>query len=148
MKPRKILVALAAAAAFVVGCDKEKPPSEQMDQVKADTKEAAKDMKDYTYAQKDEFVASMQERLASIDKDIERISARIEAASDAAKADAKPKLAALRDQASRLGKQLAEAKGASESTWSDVKAGSRKAFDAVSAGILEARQWVSDKIAP
>ena len=130
MKPINTLIALASAAVFVVGCDKEKTPSEQIDQVKTDTKEAAKEMKDYTYAQKDEFVASMQERLTSIDKEIERISVRIEAASDAAKADAKPKLAALRAQASRLDKQLAEVKDAGESTWSDVKTGSRKAFDA------------------
>ena len=148
MKPINTLIALASAAVFVVGCDKEKTPSEQIDQVKADTKEAAKEMKDYTYAQKNEFVASMQERLAAIDKEIERISVRIDAASDAAKADAKPKLAALRAQASRLEKQLGEVKDASESTWSDVKTGSRKAFDAVSSGLLEARQWVSDKIAP
>ena len=68
--------------------------------------------------------------------------------SDAVKAEARPKLQTLRDQATQLNKQLDDVKNATESTWGEVKAGSRKAFDVLKAGFQQARQWTSDKIAP
>jgi hypothetical protein len=54
----------------------------------------------------------------------------------------------LRDQAAQLNKQLDDAKNATESTWDSVKAGFSKAYDATKDGFNQARQWVSDKIAP
>lgn len=39
-------------------------------------------------------------------------------------------------------------KGATESTWDNVKSGSSKAYDDLKDGFQHARQWVSDKIAP
>ena len=66
----------------------------------------------------------------------------------AVKAEAKPKLQALREKADQLGKQLDEVKNATESTWDSVKSGTRKAYDALKEGFQQSRQWVSDKIAP
>ncbi len=66
-------------------------------------------MKDYTFAQKAEFAEKMQGQLASINKDLDQLAAKIENSSDAVKAEAKPKLQALRDQAAQLNKQLDEA---------------------------------------
>ena len=74
--------------------------------------------------------------------------ARVEKSSDAAKAEAKPKLQALRDQTAKLTKQLDEAKNATESTWDSVKAGFKKGYGELKDGFQAARQWVSDKIAP
>jgi hypothetical protein len=54
----------------------------------------------------------------------------------------------LRDQSAKLGKELDDAKGATESTWDSVKSGSSKSYDDLKAGFQTARQWVSDKIAP
>jgi ElaB/YqjD/DUF883 family membrane-anchored ribosome-binding protein len=105
-------------------------------------------MKDYTYAQKAEFTQKMQGQLAKINKDLEQLAASIEKSSDTAKAEAKPKLQALREKADLLGKQLDGAKNATESTWDSVKEGSKKAFDELRDGFNQARQWVSDKIAP
>ena len=68
--------------------------------------------------------------------------------STAAQAEAKPKLQMLRDQANKLNQQLDKAKNATESTWDDVKAGSKKAYNELKDGFQQARQWVSDKIAP
>jgi hypothetical protein len=45
-------------------------------------------------------------------------------------------------------KQLDEARNATESTWGDVKAGFRKGYSELKDGFQNARQWVSDKIAP
>ena len=148
MKNKILLVTFLAAAAFAVGCDKEKTTSQQIDQVKTETKQAAADMKDYTFAEKDEFVKYMQGQLTTLNQDLDALSAKIDSSSDAIKAEAKPKLQALRDQATKLNQQLADDSNATESTWDSVKAGTKKAYDATAASFANARQWVSDKIKP
>ena len=148
MKNKTLLITLLSIAAFAVGCKKEQTTSQQLENVKVETKQAAQDMKDYTFAQKAEFVAAMQSQLDALNKDIDQLSAKIDSSSDAVKAEAKPKLQALRDQAAQLNKQLDDAKNATESTWDSVKAGFQKAYDATKDGFNQARQWVSDKIAP
>ena len=156
IKHRCLLFAILGAAAFTVGCDRpEKSTTEtrevtaqQFDKVKAETKEAAQDMKDYAYAQKAEFVGKMQSQLDEINRDLDQLAAKIEKSSDAAKAEAKPKLQALRDQTAKLTKQLDEASNATESTWDDVKAGFKNGYGELKDGFQAARQWVSDKIAP
>ena len=148
MKNQIILITFLSAAAFGAGCEKTSTTAQQLDKVQTETKEAAQDMKDYTYAQKDEFVKAMQARLTALDQDMDKLAAKIDSSSDAIKAEAKPKLQALRDQAAQLDQQLADAKNATESTWDDVKAGSKKAYDALANSFTEARQWMSDKIAP
>ncbi len=157
MKNTLLPITFLAITAFAVGCkpsaensadENRKATSEQFDKVKKETKEAAQDMKDYAYAQKAEFVAKMQGQLAEINRDLDQLSAKVEKASDAAKAEAKPKLQALRDQAAKLNTQLDGAKNATESTWGDVKAGFKKGYGELKDGFQAARQWVSDKIAP
>jgi predicted nucleic acid-binding Zn-ribbon protein len=90
----------------------------------------------------------MQTRLTEINKELDLLEAKIEKSSDAAKAEARPKLAALRDQSAKLKTQLSEVENATESTWDSVKAGSKKAYEALADGFQQARQWVSEKIAP
>jgi chromosome segregation ATPase len=148
MKNKTLVITLLSIAAFAVGCEKEQTTSQQIENVKTETKQAAQDMKDYTFAQKAEFVKTMQVQLDALNKDIDQLSAKIDSSSDAVKAEAKPKLQALRDQAAQLNKQLDDAKNATESTWDSVKSGFQKAYDATKDGFNQARQWVSDKIAP
>ena len=157
MKYNKLFIASFAVVAFAVGCkpseekvaaQNREATAQQIDKVATETKEAAQDMKDYAYAEKTEFVAKMQTQLAGINKDLDQLSARIEKSSDAAKAEAKPKLQALREQTARLNEQLDKAKDATESTWNDVKAGFKKGYGELKDGFQQARQWVSDKIAP
>jgi ElaB/YqjD/DUF883 family membrane-anchored ribosome-binding protein len=148
MKRTKLMIALLSAVAFTMGCNKEESTTQQINKVQAKTAEVSQDLKDYTYAQKAEFTEAMQKQLTGINKDLDQLAAKIEKSSDAAKAEAKPKLQALREKADQLGKQLEEAKNATESTWDSVKAGSRKAYTELKDGFNQARQWVSDKIAP
>jgi len=148
MKNTTLLITFLSAATFAVGCDKEKTTAQQMETVKTETTQAAADMKDYSFAQKDEFVKYMQGQLATLNKDMDTLSAKIDKSSDAVKAEAKPKLQALRDQAAKLNAQLAGAQNATESTWDSVKAGTKTAYESVEKGFNDARQWVSDKIAP
>ena len=156
MKHQYLLITLLGAAALAVGCDRsDTSPTEsreatakQFDKVKTETKEAAQDLTDYAYAQKSEFVAKMQGQLDEINRDLDQLAAKIEKSTDAAKAEAKPKLQALRNQADQLKQQLDKAKSATESTWDDVKAGFKKGYSELKDGFQQARQWVSDKIAP
>ncbi|MGD0208513.1 MAG: methyl-accepting chemotaxis protein [Verrucomicrobiota bacterium] len=148
MKNKTLIITFLSIAAFAVGCKKEQTTSQQIENVKTETKQAAQDMKDYTFAQKAEFVKTMQGQLDALNKDLDQLAAKIDSSSDAVKADAKPKLQALRDQAAQLNKQLEDVRNSTESTWDSVKAGFQKAYDATKDGFNQARQWVSDKIAP
>ena len=148
MKNKIFFLAFLAIATFVTGCGKEQTASQQIDKVQAETKQDAQDIKDYTFAQKDEFIKAMQSQLTTLNQDLDKLSVKIDGASDAIKAEAKPKLQTLRDQAAQLNQQLADAQNATESTWDSVKTGSQKAYAALAASVTDARQWVSDKIAP
>ena len=148
MKNKTLFLTLLSIAVVAVGCNKEQTTSQQLDKVQTETTQAAQDMKNYTFAQKAEFVKTMQGQLDTLNKNLDQLSAKIDSSSDAVKAEAKPKLQALRDQAAQLNKQLADAQNATESTWDSVKAGFQKAYDATKDGVNQARQWVSDKIAP
>jgi hypothetical protein len=150
LKQKTFFLICLAVAAFAVGCkpSNERSTAEQLDKLKTETKQAAQDLKDYTFAQKTEFTEKLKSQLAEINQDLDLLAAKIEKASDAAKAEAKPKLQALREKADELGKQLDEARNATEPTWENVKANSKKAFDEFKNGFNQARQWGSDKIAP
>jgi len=149
MKHKKLAISLLTAAVFTVGCDKAETTS-QLDKVQAETKQAAQDLKekDYTFAQKAEFTEKMESQLSEINRDLDQISAKIEKSSDEVKADARPRLLAMREKSAQLNVQLGEVKNATESTWDTVKSSTRKAYDALKEGFQQSRQWVSDKIAP
>ena len=148
MKIKTVVITFLPIIAFAAGCNKEQTTSQQIDKIQTETKAAVQEMKDYTYAQKAEFVKQMQGQLTALDQDLDKLSAKIESSSDAVKAEAKPKLQALRDQASELHQQLDHVKDATESTWDSVKNGFKKAYESSKDGFNQARQWVSDKIAP
>ena len=148
MKSKSLVITFLSVVTFAVGCNQEPTASQQMDKVKAETAAAAQDIKEYTFTQKSEFVTKMQGQLDALNKDLDQLSTKIESSSDAIKADAKPKLQALREQSAGLTKQLDNARNATESTWDSVKATSQKAFDSAKDGFQQARQWLSDKIQP
>ena len=148
MNNKTWVITLLSIAVVAVGCDKQQTTSQQIETVKTETQEAAQDLKDYTFAQKDEFVKQMQIQLDKLNQDLDQLAAKIDGSSDAVKAEAKPKLQALRDQAAQLNQQLDEAKNANESTWDSVKIGFAKAYAATKDGFQQARQWLGDKIAP
>jgi len=147
MKHKALIITVLSAAALAGGCEKNNTTSEQLEKAKTETQEAARDLKDYAYAQKQEFVQQMQTQLKALNQDLDKLSAKINSSSDAVKAEAKPKLQALRDQANQLGKQLDDVKSANQSTWDKVKAGADKAYDALTNGVEQARHWVSEKVA-
>ncbi len=148
MKNKIILVTALCAVAFAGGCSKQEPVAQQLDKIKTKTEAVAQDMQDYTYAQKSEFVKYMRSQLRALDRDMETLAAKIESSSDAVKANNKPKLQALRNQTAQLSKQLDTVESATESAWNDVKADAKKAYGELKESFQQARQWMSDKIAP
>jgi seryl-tRNA synthetase len=148
MKLNPLFIALIAAISLAIGCNKDDATTKQLEKAQNDARQAADDMKDYTFAQKDAFVKKMQGPLDALKTNLNELSAKIETSSDKVKAEAKPKLDALRAQQQQLSVQLDKVKGATESTWESVKTGFKSAYDSSAEGFNKARQWVSDKIAP
>lgn len=150
MKQIIFLLLGLVAAVGLVGCDQKKTTAQKLDQLQAETKAAREDLKeqDYSYAQKAEFTAKLKSQLAGINRDLDQLAAKIASASPAAKAEAEPKLQALRQQAAKLNTQLDETQNATESTWETMKTTSKKGYDELKDGFMQARQWVSEKIAP
>jgi leucyl aminopeptidase (aminopeptidase T) len=147
-KNKTFVLTLISTALFAAGCDKGQRTSQQVEQVKSETKEAARDLKDYTFEEKAKFTGEMQSQLTELKKSLDQLDAKIEKASDTVKAEAKPKLQSLHEKADQLGKQLESATTSTESTWNTVKTDSKKAYDELKDGVTQARQWASDKIAP
>lgn len=148
MKPIALTISILSLAAFGTGCARETTTSQQLEKIKTETKQTARAMKDYTFAQKAEFTETMKRELAVIHSDIDQLAAGIEKSSEAAKAEARPKLKALREQAARLDRQLEEVKDATESTWDTFKRDTREARDGFKEAFQHSRQWLSEKIAP
>ena len=73
MKNMTLVLTLLAAAILTPGCNKEQTASEQLDKAQAETRQATRDMKDYTYAQKSAFVAAMEGQLAALNRDLDQL---------------------------------------------------------------------------
>jgi ElaB/YqjD/DUF883 family membrane-anchored ribosome-binding protein len=124
------------------------PPTTAQPASAAPAAAAAPEAPTYTFQQKDEFQAHMKTQLDKLNADIAELSAKIDKATEQAKADAKPKLQALRDQAAKLGDMLGKAQLATESSWDAVKADFKAGYANLEVGIRDARTWLSSKIAP
>jgi hypothetical protein len=107
-----------------------------------------KDLSSYTYEKKEEFMSTMKAQLDKLNGDIEDLSAKIDKSSDASKADAKVKLQALRDRAAKLGDLIGKSQDATADTWEKVKSDVSSGYDDLQKSLTDARQWLSDKIAP
>ncbi len=136
------------AATFLVGCEQEKSNSQKLDQLKAETKQVARDLDDETYGKRAEFTARTKIQLDSLNLELSQLEARIEKASGTAKADSTAKIKALREKTSELGQKLDDIKNATESNWETVKSGTKKGLVELQDQFNQARQWISEKIAP
>lgn len=158
MNTRQLIITAFSVATFVVGCkpSSQTPPESlnqaeaqaQLDRAKKETKEAAQAVNDYAYSRKSEFVAAMRDEIKELDREIEKYSAKIESSSESTREEAKAKIQKLREKTADLGKKLDQMNDANESTWEEVKKGFRNGYDDTKEAFKDARQWLSDKIAP
>src|SRR3974390_1033291 len=77
------LIPCLSLVALLAGCDKEPTTSQQIDRIKTETKEAARSMQNYTFAQKEQFLKQMQTQMDALNQDLDRLSAKVENSSDA-----------------------------------------------------------------
>jgi hypothetical protein len=154
-----LMTAFLSAAALTAGCTSKEvkaavppkqaePAAAHLEKAKAETKEAAQSMRDYAYAEKAEFVARMKADLVSIQVELDQLGAKVEGAGGAAKADAKVKLAAVREKWAQANRQVDRAQTATASDWDDVKNGFKQSYADLKDSFNKTRQWLSDKIAP
>ncbi|HPS31751.1 MAG TPA: hypothetical protein PLZ43_15960, partial [bacterium] len=128
-----LIAAVLLTGSIFTGCDwlNEKSASQKrqeeliakLDQDKKDKDEAIKETMDYTYRQRVEFIDSMNKELAEIQKDLDQLSEKAEKTKSEAKADAKIKLDALRQEMELTKKHIKETENSDEQTWEDVKKG-------------------------
>jgi hypothetical protein len=153
------LLAFLFAAAAATSCTERNgklPPTPkqneavavQVDKAKTETVDAARSAMDYAYAQKAVFVDKMKREMVTIQEDLDRLSTKIDKAGGATKADAKTKLASVREQWVRVRMQLDQAEGATESTWDGMKGDFKRSYGDLQDSIATMRQWLSDTIAP
>lgn len=131
-----------------VGGDTNHGASVQLEKVKQETKEAIAATKDYAYTQKSEYAAKIRMELANLNRELDQLSAKVESSSESIRADAKIKLQEVREKLARLNAKLDGVPSATESTWEEVKAGVKTGYEEVKDSFKQARQWLSEKIAP
>jgi hypothetical protein len=159
MRHTILMAAFFSAAALAAGCTSKEvkaavPPKQaepaavHLEKAKAETKEAAQSMRDYAYAEKAEFVVKMKKDLVSIQEELDQLGAKVENTGSSAKADAKVKLAAVREKWAQAKKQVDRAETATASDWDDVKSGFKQSYADLRDSFDKTRQWLSDKIAP
>jgi len=101
-----------------------------------------------SYAQKTVYVDQMKRDMSDIQKDIDDLSAQVEKTNDAARADAKVRLEALRQKWEQAKNRLDQAENSTEVAWSDTRVGFRTAYSDLQDSIKNMRQWLSDKLEP
>ena len=148
VKYLKLLTMVVCTVFFAMGCDKKQTASPEIDKVQTETKQTSQGMKNYAFSEKAEFFKTMQDQFKAQRQNLDELSAKIDRFGHATKAEAKPKLQALRDQAAQFKQQLADARNATDSTWDDVQAGSKIAYTTLDNDVTKARQWASDNIEP
>jgi peptidoglycan hydrolase CwlO-like protein len=145
---RKILNATLLSAALLAGACTKSENTTVTSQTEKGTASSKKVEVEYSYSQKDELVSKMKQQLADVNSEIKRLSEKVADSAGNAKEEAKPKLEALKEKAKNLDVYIDKAQNSTESTWADVKDGSRKALDDAKQGFNEARAWLAEKIAP
>src|SRR5579871_4477483 len=98
MKWNPAIISLLFSSLLLAGCNKDSSTERQIDKVQAKTEQAVRDMKNYTYAQKAQFVDAMQNQIADLNHEMDALTLKVEKSSAEAKAEAQPKLRALREK--------------------------------------------------
>lgn len=148
MKSTALVIIGLIGAAWTGGCDKPATTSQRVDQLQAETKAAGREFQDYSFAQKKVFTEELKTQLAGITRDLDQLSVQVEQLSVAARAQAHLKLLQLRNQATRLSRQVEQDQTTSASAWENVKQDSRKAYDELQAGFNQARRLAASKQTP
>jgi len=154
---RLLLTSVLASVALLAGCkpSAETPPVQttdatapQPDTIPAATRDVAQELQDFTLAQRAEFITAVRTTLAGLNRSLDALNAKVENAGAPLKAESKPTFDALRQQATTLNRELEKLKGTTEGTWDSARDHVLVTCAGLQAGLVQARQWVDDRIAP
>jgi hypothetical protein len=155
MKSNHVLSTALSLALMATACNQsDNQPSasdssaSKLEQAKRQAHEAVQSAKDYAYSQKAEFTAEMRKLIADLNREMDDLSAKVQAASPTAKVEAKAKLQDLREKTAALDVRLDAIKDATAPGWESVKLEVKQGYDELRASVNQARQWLSEKIAP
>lgn len=151
----KTLTGLCAAAMVAVGCGPmdQKPVEEsagddtaavQYEQAEKQTREAARAIRQYAYAERDEFVTNMRKSLTPLNEEIDQLSTSLRSHSGMVKTEAESKLQALREQSERFAARLAEVQDATEARWDEIRTDVETSFTKLKSAFEKTRQWFSE----
>ena len=145
MKTKFLNWIAVATVAFAGACSKNETTTSQTEK---GTDSSKKIEVEYSYNEKPRFVAKLKEELAEVNDELKRMGEKIAGSTDKPAEEAKPKFEQLKEKAKNLDVHIDKVENSTESTWEDVKAGSKKALEDVKSGFNEARAWAAEKIAP
>jgi hypothetical protein len=128
--------------------DTPSPEAQKLADAKQKSAEAVADLKDYAFAKKADFVKAMRAELDEARKEMNDLDSKMAVATNDVKTAAQPKMEALHAQVDKLKAELDEAEDATEANWSSVKEGAEKTYADLKKSCNDARQWLSEKIAP
>ncbi|TVR49967.1 MAG: hypothetical protein EA425_10885 [Puniceicoccaceae bacterium] len=156
MKTAYLIIGPLALATLVIGCkpsarsgsEPETSATRQISQAPAETRPSTADLDSFRHAQKAAYIKTLETRLAELNQNIDELSADIERSSLAVKAEAQPRVMALRAQSDLLQEQLDTVKDAGESTWESVKTSTSNAYSELKEGFHNTREWLGEKISP
>ena len=149
---------LAGGLAAVAGCKpgttapSEPPTNHQaavkLERAKQETREAVSAARDYAYAQRAEFADHVRAELAALNQELTNLSGQAGQTKDAVQAELEPRLQALRTKLAGVGERIDQLKAASEPKWEELKTNLNAAYVDAKQSVHEARQWLSEKLAP
>jgi hypothetical protein len=142
------VLVLTSVSILFAGCDRPAETTQVPARVEVQPPAIVESPDSFGFSNRTNYAAAMREQLADINRDMDELEARIERSSDSVKVEAKSRLQLLRSKASQLGQSLDQAQEVTESSWDKFKSDAKATYGEVADGLTEARQWISDKIAP
>lgn len=116
--------------------------------IEDETSDAADDIQDFTYEQRANYVAAARMKVQELKRRYDDLSSSVARSSEAVKADSRPRLAELRERIAKLEAQIEAAERTGADGWDRFKADVRNSYAEIKRGFRDARQWMSEKIAP
>jgi len=90
----------------------------------------------------------MHSEISTLQEQALALGQEIKLGSENLKAEAQPKLDAVKAKLADLNKQLDEAKDVSASKWAEFKSGFETSSQDAKNSLMQAEAWISEKIAP
>ena len=136
------IVFSALAAIALVGCEKTETKS-----MTVATPSGSKTVEvEYSYKEKPAFIAKLKDEAKDLNAQMKDLGDKMANSTEDAREKLRTKMDALKEKSKNLDVQIDKAQNATESTWNDVKAGAKNAFEDAKQSFRDAKNWTADKL--